>query len=149
MTPKLDTLVEQTLPSGRVTPLTIEQAQSIVDRNRADINSKEKGGVVKGQNSIPGGMPGPDPSTITYSDSPYARAEGRTNEMIITPQAHVTLLTSPSSVGERRDSLFLVRPEDMFGKSTEAERRYRSFFKFKDNEHYPNGAAGNFDNIRA
>ena len=52
MTPKLDTLVEQTLPSGRVAPLTIEQAQSIVDRNRADINSKEKGGVVKGQDGV-------------------------------------------------------------------------------------------------
>lgn len=50
VTPALDTLVQQQLPSGRYTPLTQEQAQSIVNRNRADINKQEDGGVVKEQN---------------------------------------------------------------------------------------------------
>jgi len=50
VTPNLDTLVQQQLPSGRYTPLTQEQAQSIVNRNRSDINKEENGGVVKDQN---------------------------------------------------------------------------------------------------
>lgn len=52
VTPDLDTLVQQQLPSGRFTPLTQEQAQSIVDRNRADINKKEDGGVIKGEKGL-------------------------------------------------------------------------------------------------
>lgn len=55
VTPRLDTLVEQILPSGRVTPLTSEQAQSIIDRNRTDINRKEDGGIIKaalGSNNV-------------------------------------------------------------------------------------------------
>ena len=49
VTPDLDTLVQQQLPSGRYTPLTQEQAQSIVNRNRTNINKQEDGGVVKGE----------------------------------------------------------------------------------------------------
>ena len=70
-----------------------------------------------------------------------------TTETISMPEGSTTLITSPSPVPERRDSLFIRMPEN--GNTTWAERRYSDFNSYTDNKYIPVGKRGDFETNRS